>query len=264
MLEAARASEETQREAATILAKAGIRGERGLATQESSPADLTAGEVIADFIPGVDLLRGKSRRIVVVSDQRVYLFEGRKFGRVGAPLASFETAQDVFGFDDRSLVFPDDTRVTMSRHQASELIAATGGRLSIVRANYALQRLGVEGEQGLGTASGIEPSTERTSVGGRIAPVLERISPVIDLTDVADALGKSKAESRLVLFSDKFVRVLEGQTIATMGSELAICPVGSTIAVDDDVVTFPGGQLVKFRTAAAARRVAETTRTGKD
>lgn len=241
-----------ERAAEAILKKAGIRGERGVATHETS-AGMGISEALSDVVPGVDLLRGKSRLIVVVTDRNVYLLEGRSFGRVGAQIAAFPTASDAFAFDDRHLIFPDGTRVQMNSHQAGELIAATGGELNYVRANYALRRLGVEGEAGLGTATGIEPSTERRTIAGRV-------SPVIDVTDLFDP---SKAEGRIVLFSDRNVRLFEGRTIASMGRELGCFPIGSGVDVRDDVAAFPNGQVVKFPSPRTAQRVAEVTRTGE-
>lgn len=238
--------------AATVLRKAGIRDERGLTTHEGT-SGFTVGEVLADVVPGVELLRGKSRLIVVVTDQNIYLFKGRTLGRIGDRITSFPTSDDVMAFDDRHVIFPDGNTVQMTEHQARELIAATGGHLNYVRANYALRRLGVTNESGLGTAHGIEPSTERRTVAGRLAPV-------IDVTDYVDA---SKAEQRILLLSDKHVRLFEGQSVAAMGRELGTFPIGSSLEVDDDTVTFPNGEVVRFASSGAAQKVAEVTRTGQ-
>lgn len=245
-------SDTMQSRAATVLRKAGIRDERGLATHEGT-AGFTAGEVLADLVPGVDLLRGKSRLIVVVTDQNIYLFKGRTLGRIGDRITSFPTSDDVLAFDDRDVIFPDGNTVQMTEHQARELIAATGGHLNYVRANYALRRLGVANESGLGTAAGIEPSTERRTVAGRL-------SPVIDVTDYLDA---SKAQPRFLLLSDQHVRLFEGQSIASLGRELGTFPIGSSLKVDDDTLTFPNGEVVRFASSSAAQTVAEVTRTGQ-
>jgi hypothetical protein len=60
-----------------MLKRAGISGERGLVVHEGvSSAAGQFGEFAGDVIPGAELLLGKSRRIVVVTDHNVHLFEG--------------------------------------------------------------------------------------------------------------------------------------------------------------------------------------------
>ncbi len=256
-------SQETNDAAVAVLKKAGIHGERGLVAIECTSRGLSAGEVIADIVPGADLLR-KSRLIVVATDQNIYLFKGRRFGRIGERLATFPIAADVVGFDDENVVFPDDTRVFMTKHQARALIAACGGQLNYVRAGFALRRLGVKGEIGLGTASGIEPSTERSTIAGKVARGTERVKPVVDVSELTDYFDASKAEGRIALFSDRYVRLFEGRTIASMGRELGAFPVGTELDVTDAVVTFPNGEIVKFASAKTAQVVATVTRTGSE
>jgi len=156
-----------------VARKAGIDGEQAIATHEGTAAETGVVAEWADLsVPGADLLRGKSRRIVLVTDQMVRVFDGRRFGKLGEQLGAYPVSDDVLAYDDQRLIFPDGQSVVLNELQAREIVAATGGVLNYARANYALRRLGVLDEAGLGSATGdVQGSAHRTAldVAGDIA-----------------------------------------------------------------------------------------------
>jgi hypothetical protein len=116
------------RKAAQTAKSAGISGERGVAVVEGM-ASARAGafdDTLGDLIPGVSLLVNRARRIVLVTDQNVYLFHGPRYDRPGARLGSYPLKHEVMSFDGKKLSFPDDQVVHMTRFQAEILANAAG------------------------------------------------------------------------------------------------------------------------------------------
>jgi hypothetical protein len=58
-------------------------------------------------------------------------------------------------------------------------------------------------------------------------------------------------------------RVLVAEQHKSMSRELDTFPIGAAVDVEDDVVTFPNGQTVRFASSAVAQRVAEVACTGE-
>jgi len=236
-----------------VARKAGINGEQAIATHEGTAAETGVFAEWADLsVPGADLLRGKSRRIVLVTDQTVRVFDGRRFGKVGEQLGAYRVSDDLLAYDDQRLIFPDDQSVVLNEHQAREIVAATGGVLNYARANYALRRLGVHDEAGLGSATGDVPGSAHRTAGDVIGDIA-----------LGGPLDSKTTEKRLLLFSDKNVRLFHARALHELGQPLGVYAVGTQLVLDDRTVTFPDGAAVVFKTSKVADRVADVVARGK-
>lgn len=190
-----------RRRALDVARKAGVDGERAIATHEGTAGKTSAFGHWADLsVPGADLLRGKSRRIVLVTDRTVRLFEVGRFGKIGGQLGAYPVSDNLLAYDDEKLIFPDGQSVVLSEHQARELVAATGGVINYARANYALRRMGIRDEVGLGSATGELPGSAHRTASDVIADVAG-----------GGGLTSKTAEARLLLFSDKSVHSAEAR-----------------------------------------------------
>jgi hypothetical protein len=246
---------EMRKRATEVASKAGVRDEEAIATHEGAAGKMgAAGDLIGLTLPGAESLRGKSRRIVLVTDQTVRLFEGARFGKIGAQLGAYPVAQDVLAYDDRQLIFPDGQSVVLTAYQARQLIAATGGVLNYARANYALRRAGVEGESGLGTATGDVPGSVHRTAGNVVA----------DLVAGDGGLTSRTSEKRLVLLTDKNARLFAGDAVHELGSPIGVYPVGTRVEVTERTVTFPDGSAVEFKASETATKVADVVARGRD
>ena len=140
----------------------------------------------------------------------------------------------------------------LTEHQARDLVAATGGELNYVRATYALRQMGVHDEAGLGSASGDVPGSARRTAGDVIGDVI-----------AADGgLTSKTTEKRLLLFSDKNVRLFHASTMYELGAPLGVYAIGTKVARNDCIVTFPDGSAVEFPTSERAERVADVVARG--
>jgi hypothetical protein len=246
-------SAEMRRRAEAVAKTVGVRDEEALATHEGTAARTgLASEMVADTIPGVDLLRGNSRRIVLVTNQKVRLFEGKRFGKIGQQIGEYAVSDGMLAYDDQSLVFPDGQSVVVTSHQAKELIVATGGVLNYARANYALRRLGVQNEAGLGTIDGIVPGSTHRTAGDVIGDVVS-----------GGGFDSKTSQKRMVLFSDENARLFDGHMIHELGPPLGVYPVGTRVTRDQQTVTFPDGLSVEFKTAKTAERVVDIAARGR-
>lgn len=237
-----------------VARKAGINGEQAIAVHEGTAAETGVVAEWADLsVPGADLLRGKSRRIVLVTDRMVRIFEGRRFGKLGEQLGAYPVSDDLLAYDDTRLIFPDGQSVALTAHQAQELVAATGGILNYARANYALRRLGVHDEAGLGTATGDVPGSAHRTAGDVIG----------DIVAADGGLNSKTTEKRLLLFSDKNVRLFHAQAVHELGKPVGTYAIGAQVVLDDRMVTFPDGAAVTFKTSKVAEKVIDVVARGK-
>lgn len=239
--------------ATDVARNAGISGEKPVIAHEGTAAKTGAFADWADLsVPGADLLRGNSRRIVLVTDKSVRVFAGRRFGKVGDQLGEYPISGEALFYDDERLIFPDGQAVFLTEHQAGEIFKATGGVLNYARANYALRRVGIEDEAGLGTATGDVPGSAHRTAGDVIGDVI-----------AADGGIHSKTtEKRLLLFSDKNMRLFHGRKIYELGEPLSMYPVGTRCVVNDRTITLPDGAAVAFSNSQTAQRMADLVERG--
>jgi len=80
---------------------------------------------------------------------------------------------------------------------------------------------------------------------------------------VAARLDSRIADDRLLLFSERHVRAFRGAGVHEARAPLATYSVGTEVAVDGRVVTFPDRPAVMFRTAETAERIADVIRRGR-
>ena len=240
----------TAPKAEELLKAAGISGERGLVAHEVTAVGrekrglLT--EMAGDSIPGFDQLRSGTMYIVV-SERQIRVFKLRRFGRFGECLATVPAEPTALSYNDKHLLFADGTAFSLTRFQAQDLIVACGGDYHVARASCALRALGVQDEVALGTSAGIVPGSSRKTVGGMLGDAI-----------AGDGGFKSRtSEGRIVLFTDKFVRLLPGEDIASLGQPLSSLPIGTDLPVEADILTFPGGNKVQFTSSKLAQRVAD-------
>jgi hypothetical protein len=232
----------------STVAAAGLTGETGrsvhvgMATQRAQSLDDTLGDVI----PGFSSFLGGARRIVLVTDRGVHLFRGRRFDRPEGLLGSYKLGEDKLVFDGAKLSFPDGKVVFMTAYQAGEIMrhAAVDNRENL--AAELVRRLGITDERGLV----VETGKSLTKID-RLGTVVERVADaVIDGELSTDRVG----EGRVVLVTDRFIRLYRGDRAASLGQLIGTFPVSSsTLSCETNCVTFPDGEVVTFRDDRARR-----------
>jgi hypothetical protein len=139
-------------------------------------------------------------RIVLVTDQNVYLFQGPRYDRPGARLAAYPLGREVMSFDGKKLRFPDDQVVHMARFQAEVLANAAGVDGYAGTAGQVLKHAGISGERAVTVASGVDPATDKKTLGTVFGDVV-----------AGDGGGSTTAEGRVLLVTDQKVRVFKGE-----------------------------------------------------
>jgi hypothetical protein len=229
--------------------RAGIVGERGIAVHEgfgSSRAN-TFDETVGDVIPGASLLVSRARRIVLVTDKNVRVFQGRRFDRPGARLATYEIDPRVMSFNGERLVFSDGQVVYLTTSQARDLAHAAGVDVYAGTAEDMAEGLGIARNSGLTVACGTCPKPPKTSVRTRAFDVVLG-GGELDLRETA--------EYRIVLVTGENIYVYEGRRLSQPGQLLDTYRVGvGVLSRDDASVAFPDGKVVAFPTAQDAQRV---------
>ena len=241
--------DETQQKADTTVKRAGIVGERGIAVHEGfgSSRASTFDEAVGDVIPGASLFVTRARRIVLVTDKNVVVFQGRRFDRPGARLGIYPIDPRVMSFDGEKLSFADGQVVYLTAFQASELAHAAGVDVYTSTAEKMAERLGISRERGLTVARGTCPKPPKTSVGTRAFDVVLG-GGELDLRETS--------EYRIVLVTEQNIYMFEGSRLSQPGQLLNTYPVGvGVLSRDNARVAFPDGKLVTFSTAQDAQRV---------
>jgi hypothetical protein len=246
--------DEMQRRAEATVKAAGLSGEHGLAVHEGF-ATARAGSVdgaLGDVIPGVSALLGGSRRIVLVTDGNVYVFQGRRFDRPGTRLGSYPVGPAVISFDGAKLSFPDGQIVFVTAYQAAELTRAAGVDADRSVAEELVKRAGLTGEVGVAVEHG-----QSASETDKLGTAVERtIGMLADGEITRKGLTTHVGEGRVVLVTDKSVRVYRGDRVATTGELLATFELDETaLRCEGSAVTFPNGEVVEFSHPARAQRL---------
>ncbi len=228
--------------AAGLVGETGRTVHVGMATRRAQSLD----DALGDVIPGFSSFLGGTRRIVLVTDRSIHLFRGRRFDRPEGLLGSYPLGGEEIAFDGAKLSFPDGQVVFMTAHQAGELMrdAVVENRESL--AAELARRLGITDEVGITVATG--KSLTKTD---RLGTVIERVADlVIDGELSIDRVG----EGRVVLVTDRFVRLYCGDRAADIGALIGAFPVGqSTLSCETNCVTFPDGEVVRFQDDCARR-----------
>lgn len=248
--------EEMQSKAAETLKAAGIDGERGIAVQEGfgSRGARNFDDTVGITIPGASLLIRSAQRVVLVTDKSIYIFQGRRFDRLGVLLGSYPIAPAVMSFDGERATFPDGQTVYMTAFQARTLASAAAIDHFAGTAEMLLKRAGISGERAVTAEAGIDPSTSKKTVRTRVADVV-----VGDIDDAVLGTGFKESEGRIVLVTDRNVHVFEGQKIGEPGPLLASFPVGpGTLRLGDDrTIVLPDGQVVEFKGVTDFQRLVD-------
>jgi hypothetical protein len=121
-------TQEIRRRAGETIRAAGLH-ETGLAVVEgfATPGARTFDNTLGDVIPGAAALVNRHRRIVLVTDRNVYVFQGARHDRPGQRLATYPLGSDAFSYDGQRLRFRDGEIVFVTRFQAESLSAAAHG-----------------------------------------------------------------------------------------------------------------------------------------
>jgi hypothetical protein len=242
---------ELQRMARAAVQSAGITGESGIAVHEgfaSSRAN-NLDDALGDVIPGVSLLLNGARRIVLVTDQNVYLFKGRRFDRLGPRLGAYRVDAGVMSFDGKKLTFPDGQIVHLTPLQASQLAAAANVDTSVDMAKEMLERAGIADETALTLQRATCPKPSKNTVGSR----------VFDVTLGGGELDfRDASEHRMVLVTNRNVYIYEGREPAKAGQPLHHYPAGpGVLSRDNATVTFPNGDALMFSSSRDAQLVTD-------
>jgi hypothetical protein len=240
---------ELQRMARDAVQSAGITGESGIAVHEgfaSSRAN-TLEDAFGDVIPGASLLLNGARRVVLVTDQNVYLFKGRRFDRLGPRLGVYRVDPSVMSFDGKKLTFPDGQIVYLTPLQANQLAAAANVDMSVDIAKEMLRRAGITDETALTVQRATCPKPSKNSIGSRI----------FDVTLGGGELDfRDASEHRIVLVTDRSVYIYEGSEPAKAGQPLHHYPAGPGVpSRDHATVTFPNGEAFTFSSSRDAQLV---------
>jgi hypothetical protein len=235
--------------AAEAAKHAGIVDERARAAEEGFASSRARDfeDLLGDTIPGASMLVGGSRRVVLVTDQNVYLFKGRR-DQIGARLGVYPIAPGVMSFDGRKLAFSDGQCVYLSSYQAQVLESAARVDAKQGTAEALLERAGITGERAVTVAAGSVPKAPRKTAAGRM------LDSALSTGDY-DVLRET-TEGRIVLVTDRRVHIFAGSQLAEPGSLLNRYEVGRGAVLRRGCeVTFPNGEVITFRFEDDARRV---------
>jgi hypothetical protein len=236
---------------------AGLTNERGLSVQVgmATRKAQTLDDALGDMIPGVSALLGGARRIVLVTDRAIHLYRGRRADRPEVPLGSYPLDAAEIVFDGAKLAFPDGQVVFMTSYQAGQILqhASVDNRQNLA-ANL-VRRLSIADEVGIAVETG--KSLSKTD---RVGTVVERVADaVLDGELSRERIG----EGRVVLVTDRYVRLYRGDRVADLGSLLATFPVGQTaLTCGTDRVAFPDGEVIRFSEQIAQRLCASVSQAG--
>src|SRR5437588_5409773 len=98
------------------------------------------------------------RRIVLVTDQNVYLFQGPRFDRPKTQLGKISVGPDVLPYDGAKLTFPDGQIVYLTQYQADVLADASGQDVYSGIAEELATKIGISGESPVTAAWGTDPA----------------------------------------------------------------------------------------------------------
>jgi hypothetical protein len=245
-------------DAQTTVDRAELAGERGLCVQIGMATKKAQGldDTLGDVIPGVSALLGSARRIVLVTDTAVHLYRGRRADRPEAPLGVYPLGDTEILFDGAKLVFPDGQVVFMTSYQAGQVLrhAAVDNRQNL--AADLVRRLGIVDEVGIAVEAG--KSLSKTD---RLATVVERVADVVIDGEIS---RERVGEGRIVLVTDRHVRLYRGDRVADLGPLLATFPAGQTALIcEADRVSFPDGEVIRFSEETAHRLCGSVPQAGK-
>jgi hypothetical protein len=124
--------DDLQRKASETVQRAGIDGERGVAVHEgfATRGALSFDDTVGMTIPGASLLVGGSRRIILVTDRNVHLFQGRRFDKPRSRLGCYPLTSTVMSFDGERVALPDGQVVYLTAFQARSLAIAAPGSIN--------------------------------------------------------------------------------------------------------------------------------------
>jgi hypothetical protein len=250
--------EEMQRRADGTLKAANIAGERGLVVHEgfATARAKMLEDTVGDVIPGASLLLNRARRIVLVSDQNVYIFQGPRFDRPAVRLGAFPVRPEVMSFDRTRLTFPDGQVVYVTEYQANELAQAAGadvGPRSV--ADAFVKNMRITGERGVLVAYGMSMSAT-----DKLLTVAVHTLDAIEGKFARDKTG----QERIVLVTDKHIRIFRRHRIQGTAEEvLGTYSVGRDVLLcDSNTIRFPDGETIAFSSQSDAESVCESAMLG--
>ncbi len=238
---------------------AGLSNERGLSVQVgmATRKAQTLDDALGDVVPGVSALLGSARRIVLVTDRAIHLYRGRRADRPEAMLGSYPLSGAEIVFDGAKLAFPDRHVVFMTSYQADQVLRHTSVDNRQNLAADLVRRLGITTERGIAVETG--KSLSKTD---RLGTVVERVADaVLDGEVSTERIG----EGRIVLVTDRYVRVYPGDRVADLGALLATFPVGpDSLTYEADRVAFPDGEVIRFSEQIAGTLCESVSQAGQD
>ena len=238
-------------EAAGLSNERGLSVQVGMATRKAQNLDDTLGDVI----PGVSALLGSARRIVLVTDRAIHLYRGRRADRPETRLGSYPLGGAEVVFDGAKLAFPDGQVVFITSYQAGQILRHAAVDNGQNLAADLVRRLRIADERGIAVETG--KSLSKTD---RLGTVIERVADaVLDGELSRERIG----EGRVVLVTDRYVRLYRGDRAADLGPLLATFPVGQTaLTCETDRVLFPDGEVISFSEQVAHRLCESVSQAG--
>jgi hypothetical protein len=250
--------EEIQRRAEATLKATNIAGERGLVVHEgfTTARAKSLDDFVGDVIPGASLLLNRARRIVLVTDRNVYVFQGPRFDRPTVRLGAFPTGSEAMSFDRTRLTFPDGQSIYVTEHQTSELAQAAGADIgSRSVADAFVNNMRITGERGVLVAYGM-------SLSATDKPLTVAVH-ALGAIEGEIAHGKTGQE-RIVLVTDKHIRIFRRHRMQGTAEEiLGTYSIGPDVLLrDSNTIRFPDGETIAFGNRSDAQDVCEAAMLG--
>lgn len=235
-----------QAEAEQLAKRVGSNGEQGVDVAEGmdSGKSSTLDGTLGDVIPGFSSLLKKHKRVVLVTNQHVYLLAGT-VKRPGDKLGVFNLGSDVLRLENDMLTLPDGQRVRVTRFQAQRLFQAAGGSFSRDFARRVLRNAGRESESVVAFAWGTNAIATKRGT--------------IDRASEALFIGggqKMEHEGRFVLVTNASCYIARDGTPDIATTVVGEYPLGLELEIGDEAtVAFPDGQTVKLKSDDQAHQL---------